>query len=867
MLEQLIRIYRAWVIDRPGVVLAIVAALALFMAAGLPNFKLDASSDSLTLEHDADLDYFREINQRYQSSDFLVITFRPREDLFSDASLALLQQLTHDLAQVSGVVGTTSMLDVPLLYSPPAALKDLKEPRTLLTPGVDRQAAKKEYLESPIYREMLLGPDGQTTAILLSLRLNRHYLELVRERDALRLKRDTEGLSAQETERLEHVSQEFLDYRTEVAARDHERVQQVRQVVASYQDRAQIFVGGATMITADMIDFIKSDLKVFGVGVLLFMILIMAFIFRQKRFVILPLLTCMTSVLLMLGFLSWVDWRLTVISSNFVALLLIISLAITIHLLVRYREYHAADPDAPQAELVMATVRFMAKPCLYTTLTTMVAFVSLVVSDIRPVIDFGWMMSIGLALSLVLSFIIIPAGLMLLPKGDPKDKGDNSAAFTTAFSRFTARHPQLLLWLSLGLAIASFMGIRQLEVENRFIDYFKESTEIYQGMSVIDRNLGGTIGLDIILDAPKARMPDAGVGSEVDPFGEADPFDEPDPFTLPDSLAEQDPFGEADPFSEQSQPVAREQYWYTMGGISEIRALHDYLDSLPEVGKVQSLATFYQVASDVNSSPLNDFELALIRRALPGEVGNLLIKPYLSADGQQARISLRVKETEPSLHRAELLQKIRTTAITELGFAPDQVHLSGLLVLYNNMLQSLFKSQIVTLGAVFIGILVMFVVLFRSVSLALIALIPNLLAASLVLGGMGLAGVPLDMMTITIAAITVGIGVDDTIHYIHRFKAEFARDGDYVAAMHRSHASIGRAMLYTSVIIIAGFSILALSRFIPTIYFGLLTGFAMFAAILAALTLLPRLILLVKPLGKPQTATDPLTARAAGETA
>ncbi|MYM63254.1 RND family transporter [Pseudomaricurvus sp. HS19] len=867
MLEQLIRIYRAWVIDRPSVVLAIVAALALFMAAGLPNFKLDASSDSLTLEHDADLDYFREINQRYQSSDFLVITFRPHEDLFSDASLALLQQLTHDLSQVSGVVGTTSMLDVPLLYSPPAALKDLKEPRTLLTPGVDRQAAKKEYLESPIYREMLLGPDGQTTAILLSLRLNRHYLELVRERDALRLKRDTEGLSVQEAERLEHVSQEFLDYRTEVAARDHERVQQVRQVVASYQDRAQIFVGGATMITADMIDFIKSDLKVFGVGVLLFMILIMAIIFRQKRFVILPLLTCMTSVLLMLGFLSWVDWRLTVISSNFVALLLIISLAITIHLLVRYREYHAADPDAPKAELVMATVRFMAKPCLYTTLTTMVAFVSLVVSDIRPVIDFGWMMSIGLALSLVLSFIIIPAGLMLVPKGDPKDKGDNSAAFTTAFSRFTARHPQLLLWLSLGLAIASFVGIRQLEVENRFIDYFKESTEIYQGMSVIDRNLGGTISLDIILDAPRARMPEAGAGSELDPFGEADPFDEPDPFTLPDSLAEQDPFGEADPFSEQSQPVSRDNYWYTMGGISDIRALHDYLDSLPEVGKVQSLATFYQVASDVNSSPLNDFELALIRRALPAEVGNLLIKPYLSEDGQQARISLRVKETEPSLHRAELLQKIRTTAITELGFEPDQVHLSGLLVLYNNMLQSLFKSQIVTLGAVFIGILVMFVVLFRSVSLALIALIPNLLAASLVLGGMGLAGVPLDMMTITIAAITVGIGVDDTIHYIHRFKAEFAVDRDYVAAMHRSHASIGRAMLYTSVIIIAGFSILALSRFIPTIYFGLLTGFAMFAAILAALTLLPRLILLVKPLGKPQAATDPLTARAAGEAA
>lgn len=864
MFENLTNLYRAWVIERPKTVLTLVALITIAMLMGLPNFKLDASSDSLTLEHDNDLDYFREVNQRYQSGDFLIVTFRPEKDLFSDDSIELMQALTAELAAVRGVTSTLSMLDAPLLYSPKISLADISEARTLLTEGVDRQAAKNEFWNSPIYEEMLLGPDGKTTAILLNLKVDDEYIRLVRERDALRLKRDQDALSESELVQLEVVSKQFLDYRTGIAQADHARVQQVRGIVAKYQDRAQIFVGGATMITADMIDFIKSDLRVFGVGVLLFMIVIMAAIFRQKRFVILPILTCTTSVMMMLGFLSWVDWRLTVISSNFVALLLIISLAITIHLLVRYREYHKAMPDAPQAQLVMNTVAFMARPCLYTTLTTMVAFVSLVVSDIRPVIDFGWMMSMGLALSLVLSFIIIPAGLMLVSKGEPKDKEDRSAAFTTLFSKFTERHSTAVLWLSLLVAGISFYGIRQLEVENRFIDYFHESTEIYQGMSVIDKNLGGTITLDIILDAPDHSDDfDVGVSSEDDPFAEADVLDEPDPFADPDPFGEEDPFGEADPFSEQSdQSSGANSYWFTVSGLEDIRGLHDYLDSLPEIGKVQSLATAYKVASDVNGAALNDFELALIKKSLPDEIKSVLVGPYLSDEANQTRITLRAMETSPDLKRAELLAKIENYALNDLGFKPEQVHFSGLLVLYNNMLQSLFTSQIVTLGAVFIGIMIMFVALFRSVTLAVIAIIPNLLAASVVLGGMGIAGVPLDMMTITIAAITVGIGVDDTIHYIHRFKSEFAVDGDYVAAMHRSHASIGRAMFYTSMIIVLGFSILALSKFIPTIYFGVLTGFAMLAAILAALTLLPRLILLVKPLGKPAEDSSRLGTQA-----
>lgn len=867
MFQTLVQFYQAIITRHPRLTLAFVFALAAGLALGLPNFKLDASSDSLTLEHDADLDYFREVYKRYQSGDFLVLTYKPQVDLFSDESVDTLKALRQDLLAVEGVVSATSMLDVPLLYSPRQTLTELAAaPRTLMTPGVDRQLAKQEFLTSPIYRDLLLSPDGQTTALLLNLAVDNHFIDLVRQRDSLRLLRDTQGLTEEEAAELERVTREFVDYRTAATARAHERVAEVRAIADTYRDRAEIFLGGVTMITADMIDFIRSDLVVFGTGVILFIIASLAFIFRQLRFVVLPLLTCVLTVVMMLGYLSWIDWRLTVISSNFVALLLIISLAITIHLVVRYREYHAANPHWPQSRLVMETVRFMARPCLYTALTTMVAFVSLVVSDIRPVMDFGWMMSIGLFVALVLSFLVIPAGLMLLPKGEPKDKGDTSHVLTLRFSRFTERYGVAVLLISVLAAVISGVGVTKLEVENRFIDYFRKDTEIYQGMLAIDQRLGGTTTLDIILDVDPELLLEkdklysgAGVGRVGDPFAEADPFDEPDPFERPEPLAQEDPFSETDPFSEKNPDSPGSSYWFTRLGLDEVEQLHDYLESLPEVGKVQSLATAYKVGRDINGGPLNDFELALIRQKLPAEVMDVLIAPYLSESANQTRIMLRAKETDPNLRRQELVEKIRHYAIEEVGFKPEQVNFTGLLVLYNNMLQSLFRSQIATLGAVFLGITAMFLVLFRSLTVALIAIIPNMLAAAVVLGGMGLAGVPLDMMTITIAATAVGIGVDDAIHYLHRFRREFAEVGDYMQCMHRAHASIGRAMFYTSVTIIAGFSILALSEFIPSIYFGLLTGLAMLAAIVASLTLLPKLILLTKPFGRERLADAALT--------
>ncbi len=829
----------------PKLVLVFIALVAAALALGLPRFKLDASADSLTLEHDTDLNYYRQMSKQYQSGDFLVVTFRPKEDLFSDQSLALLAELRNDLAQIDGVVSVNSILDVPLLYSPKQSISEIvRSPRTLMTPGVDRQMARREFLNSPIYKELILGPDERTTALQLNLAVDATYIELVQRRDGLRYLRDTHGLSAEEALQLRRVSQEFLDYRTAAEARNHERVGRVRAVVDDYRDRAQIFVGGITMITADMITFIKNDLVVFGGAVVMFMIVILAFIFRSLRFVVIPMTSCLVAVLMMLGYVSWLDWRLTVISSNFVALLLIISLAIIIHLVVRYREYAAQYPEWTQQQLVSATVKFMARPCFYTALTTIVAFASLVVSDIRPVIDFGWMMTIGLVLALVLAFLLMPASLMLLPRErvqqnkNPGSGLGNTKPLTLYFSAVVEKHGGKVLVASVIIAAFSALGISRLQVENRFIDYFHDSTEIYQGLSVIDNNLGGTTSLDIVLTADGEESVLAlDFEAEDDAFADGDYGDQ------------EDPFGESgeDPFAQDDEAnSSKRNHWLTVAGLKRIERIHDYLDSLPEVGKVQSLAILYKVGKDINGG-LNDFELAVMERGLSAEVKDVLISPFVSASSGETRITLRVKDSYPDLKRRELVDRIRNHILNNEGYIAEQLNITGLLVLYNNMLQSLFSSQIVTLGAVFLGILLMFIILFRSLTVAIVAILPNILAALSILGTMGLIGLPLDMMTITVAAITVGIGVDDTIHYIHRFKEEIKKDGDYVATMHRAHGSIGRAMYYTSVIIVFGFSIMVLSEFIPTIYFGLLTGFAMFAALMGALLLLPKLILITKP--------------------
>ncbi len=830
MSEWIFHRYKKVVIERPAVSLTIIALVVGFFCLHIPNFKLDASADALVLEHDEALQYYRTVRETYGSDDFLFITVTPPGDIMSTDSLETLKALHEDLEQVDRVESVNSILNVPLLNSPKVAIDDLASGvKTLESAGVDKELARREFLESPIYSNHLVSPDGRTSAIQVIFERDDKYFDLLAARNDLRDKDLREGLTAEERVRLKEASREFKAYLALVIDGERDRIRTVRAIMDKYRHRAKLFLGGASMITADMISFIEHDLVVFGIGVTVFLILMLLFFFRRLRWVLLPMACCVITVVFMVGFLGFLDWRVTVISSNFISLLLINTMSLTIHLIVRYRILAEQSPTADQRRLVEDTVRNVAEPCFYTAITTIVAFCSLVVSDIRPVIDFGWMMTIGVGAAFILNFTFFPSVLVLLPREAATSRGDGTQSFTLAIATFTQNHIGKIVAFCAALAVFALAGIPMLEVENRFIDHFKSTTEIYRGMELIDTQLGGTVPLDVVIDA-----------------------DEEFYAHLEELEASDNAF--EDPFAEESD-TSGVSYWFNTDMLEKAEDIHGYLDSLPEVGKVLSVATAVKVFRTLlDGQKPDDYDLAIIRRVMPENVKAALMDPYLSSDANQARFTMRMIESSPTLRRHALIEKIKKHLVEDMGFARDQVHVSGLGVLYNNLLQSLYRSQILTLGFVFLSILVMFIILFRSLYLAVLAIIPTLLAAGLVLGVMGWVGVPLDVMTITIAAIVVGIAVDDAIHYIHRFQVEFPRHGDYLATMRACHGGVGRAMYYTSVTITVGFSILALSSFIPTIYFGLLVGLAMIAALLGNLSLLAALIILLKPLGAEQDA-------------
>ena len=583
------------------------------------------------------------------------------------------------------------------------------------------------------------------------------------------------------------------------------------------------------MIAADSLDYIQNDLKTFGIGVIIFIIMILAAAFRKPRWVILPMITCFMSGIIMIGLLGLLDWRVTVVSSNFISLMLIINLSLTIHLIVRYRELHAKGFSNDQRALVLEMVRSKFLPSFYTAITTIIAFASLLISNIRPVIDFGWMMVMGVFIAFILTFVFFPAVLMFFKPGKADKLNDITGYITRHLALIINQYSKTVIALFALISIISIFGISMLTVENRFIDYYKKDTEIYQGMELIDKKLGGTTPMDIVIDAPASFFLPATEPDYEEPVG-----DEMDM--------------EFEDENEESGGITSTSYWFKLSMVEKIQQIHNYLESLPETGKVLSIYTSLSMLEKLkDTQDLDNFFLSIMYKRLPEDIKQALFTPYMTEDGNQLRFSVRIFESDKNLQRNELIKKTRNQLINQFGLEPNQVHLTGMAILYNNMLQSLFRSQILTIGVVFIAILLMFVILFQSLYLAVIASIPNIIPATMMLGIMGISGIPLDIMTITIAAVCIGISVDDTIHYVHRFKEEFQSDQNYRETIVRCHSSIGRAMYFTSVTITLGFSILALSNFIPIIYFGLLTGFAMMIALLANLTLLPVLIATLKP--------------------
>ncbi len=831
MSERLIKLYQKIVLDQTKVTLIIFGIICTFFFLHIPKFKSDVSADSFLLHNDPDLLFTQKMAKKYAGGlggDLLIIAYTPREhDLFSHEALKGIKSLSKDLEKIEGVNEVRSILNMPLLFSPKVNLSDIEAGiKTLNEPDVDLDLARKEFQDNPFYKNAFVSQDELTTAILITLKPNEEGEHLRQKRDDLLIKKKEFGLSTAEQAQLNEVTHSYMLHKAESNKRNAERIEAIRKVMSVHRDDARMFLGGASMVVVDALSFIKNDLSKFSIGVALFMIIMLAIFFRQLRWIVVPMICCGISTLVMVGFMGFQDWRVNPISSNFVALLLILTMSIVIHLVVRYRELVTLYPEESQRFLTANTTRAMFRPCLYMALTAMVAFTSLTLSGIVPVESFGQVMTVGIGLATIICFIVFPATLMLLPVEKNQTETNINMLITGVLAKFCEKYSKeiIVIWMvALGLSI---YGFTKLTVENRFIDYFHKHTEIYQGMLEIDTKLGGTTPLDIILDAPESYF-EKKENSEDDSTEDFEFFED-----------------------EGDNPLA-DSYWFTPSQLDRLVSIHQYLESLPETGQILSIASTYQTVVRLNNDqPFDTLKLQLLHSFVPDELKALMMKPYLADDGNQVRFSIRVIDSQENLERNVLLKELHKNLSDKFDLEPNQIHFSSFVLLYNNMLQSLFSSQINTLGMVFLGIFAMFVVLFRSFKLALVGIVPNLFAAALIIGLMGLIGLPLDLMTITIAAITVGIGVDDTIHYVYRFTEEFKKDGNYIKSMERSHNSIGVAMYYTSIIVVFGFSILVISNFMPTVNFGMLTGLAMVVALISNLTFLPALIIKLQPLGK-----------------
>ena len=791
---MLANFYEKNVINKPKSVLCILLVIIIFSFYFSKDFRLDASSETLLLDGDPDLKYLNEINKRYNSKEFLVLTYSPKDEMISENSINNLLSLKYKIQSLDWVYNVITVLDVPLLNSTDETLSDkLKNFSTLKSDGIDKEKGFSEILNSPVFKNFVISEDGKTSGIIVYIKED-NKINLISDEKELEIYKDLKK------------------------KKNHENINEIRKVIDEYKNNANIHLGGIPMIADDMMSFIKNDIIIFGVGVLIFIIATLWFVFKKLVWVIIPLTSCLFSVVVMLGLLGLLGWKVTVISSNFIALMLILTMAMNIHLSTRFLQLKKEMSSSNKIKIVTTATNKMFLPILYTGLTTICAFLSLVFSGIKPVIDFGWMMTIGILTSMITTFTLLPSLVNIIDEKNVYSlEATSDSKITNILSNFTQKNKSIIYASSLIFIFISLIGISKLKVENSFINYFDKDTEIYKGMKLIDDELGGTTPLEIILKFPKNDENES-IKEDEDDWGEVETDDT--------------------------------KYWFTKDKIEKIQKVHNYLENLEHVGKVLSFSSVLKVAESLNNNkPLGSLEMGVLYNKLPENIKNEIVSPYISIENSEARINLRLKDSNKDLRRNELIKKINYDLKNKLNLKEDEFKLAGVLIIFNNLLQSLFKSQILTLGFVMIAIFIMFLILFKNLKLSVIGIVPNFIAAFFILGVIGIFNIALDMMTITIAAITIGIAVDNSIHYIYRFREEFSKIKDYNKTLKVCHSTVGIAILNTSITIVFGFSILVLSNFIPTIYFGIFTGLAMMLAMLLVLTLLPCFLISFKPFG------------------
>ncbi len=826
MLKNIINCLITIVVRKPIVVLVSMFALVAASSIYIGNLNIDASPDSLMLESDPDLKYYREVHREYGTDEYVIVGFKPHSQLLDQETILFIDNLTQKFKKIKGVSGVTSLSNVPLLLQ---LQEDEKTGQTnfsnLLSNNVDLKKAEQEFTSSPIYLNNLVSEDLTATAIKVDIVKNQTLVKLIEKRYELLDKLDINQNDSSILSEIEILREEVSSERQVINQRYKEVLANVRTILGDVSEHGEFYLAGAPLIGNDMKVYVVQDIRTFGIAILVIMMVVLFLFFRKPAWIFLALICAVLNVLLVAGLASLLGFQLTIISSNFVALLIIFSITLSIHVIIRYQEIQAKNPNDSVDTEIKTAISQIITPCSYMVLTSAIAFLSLVVSDINPVITFGFIMILGLLCAFLLTFTVLPALIKLIKPQSRKLEKDRSLDFLETILEVILKYKKLMLTILVGMFVLNLIGISQITVENRFIDYFKKSTDIYQGLELVDQNLGGTVPLEVMLEAELVE------NVEVESEEEDDEFD--------DYLTE---------LEETQDDFTAKSYWYNRSGIKKIRKIHQYLEALPQVGKVLSLSSTEEVFRTINKGePLEDFHLSLVHSKVPENIKQVLISPYVSTDGSQARILARIKDSDHTLIRNDLLNKINADLNQNFINSGERARLTGISVLYNNVLQSLFRSQILTLGTVFIAILIMLIILFRSFKLAIIGTLPNIFTALFILGCMGVFGIPLDIMTITIAAITIGIGVDYAIHYIHRYKKEYAETGDNYLAIHTSQTTVGKALYFTSITITLGFVVLVLSNFVPSIYFGLLTSVAMLISLFATFSIIPLLLSVMEP--------------------
>lgn len=803
-------------LEKPKFILFLLVLVFSFSVYNAKNFQLDASADSLLLENDPDLNYLRSVNERYSSEDFFVITYSPKKKI-NDETIQELKKFVNEIDNIQWVSKTISILNAPLFESSDQPLiEKINNIQYITTPGIEINRALNELQNSPVYKRLIINEDATTFGIVVYIKDNKEYLSALKTNKNFLDKQQNNKLSEKDLKDFESHKEILEKFKKEHNKNLEIYNIEIRSHISKYKNIADINLSGIPMIADDLISFVKKDIKVFGSGVFIFILITLWFIFRDVRWVIFPLLSCFLSIAIMVGMLGYLNWKVTVISSNFISLMLILTMEINIHYVERYKQLQAKFPKKKESYLAYLTSTKIFTPILYAVLTTALAFLSFIFCDIKPVIDFGWMMTLGLFISLFVSMILLPYLIIKFkPKATPIHESKDSK-LAEIFSSIAINQKFLVLAFSSIILILSIYGMTRLKVENSFINYFDKKTEIYQGMKLIDEKLGGTTPLEIILKFKDAENKNNKIDDDFFQGSDSDEY--------------------------------KDSYWFTNFRVNNIINVHKYLESLPEIGKVLSFYSILQLGEKINDNKkLGPLEMAILYSKLPDDIKKSIVTPYVSIENNEARVSLRIIDSNPNLNRKELLIKIQKDLEEKLNLKKEEFKITGILVIFNNLLQSLFDSQIKTLGITFAGIFILLLILFKSLSWSIVAAIPNFTAALFILGSLGLFNIPLDMMTITIASITVGIAIDNSIHYIYRFREEFKLNKNYKKTIQICHRTVGKAIVNASLTIVFGFSILILSNFIPSIYFGIFTGLAMLTAMTLVLTLMPQLIAIIKP--------------------